>query len=104
MARLDQSMKHGQTPEVALANFRKAIEEAQARFSTWIKKVDWSPDFRVATLSGPGYTVDLTVDHEHVHAKGNVPLALKLLERPILRFVQATLDKQAAEQTQNEKR
>lgn len=95
MARLDQSMKHGQTPEAAAANFRKAIEEAQAKYSTWIHEVAWSPDYRVATLKGPGYTVDLTVDHEHVHAKGNVPLALKLLERPILRFVQATLDQQS---------
>jgi hypothetical protein len=98
MARLDQSMKHGQTPEVALANFRTAIEEAQAKYSTWIHRVDWSSDSRVATLLGPGYSIDLTCDDELVHAKGNVPLMLKLMERPIMRFVAATLEKQAAAQ------
>lgn len=102
MAKLEHSLKHGQTPEVALANFRTSIEEAQKRFSKWIHRVDWSPDFRVATLSGPGYSVDLTCDHEFVHAKGHVPLALKLLERPILRFVSSTLDKHAAAQSQGE--
>jgi hypothetical protein len=96
MARLDQSLRHGQPPDVAPANFRTAIEEARAKYSSWIHRVDWSPDFRVATLSGPGYTVDVTCDDEFVHARGNVPLMIKLMERPILRHVAAMLDKQAS--------
>lgn len=100
MARLDHSLKHGQVPDVALANFRKAIEEAQSKYSTWIHKVNWSDDSRTATLSGPGYSVDLILDDEHVHARGHVPLVVKLLEKQILRTVAATLEKQAAQENQ----
>lgn len=102
MARIDQSMKHSQTPDVAMANFRTSIEEAQTKYAKWIRKVDWSPDSRVATLSGPGYSVDLTCDDEFVHARGNVSLMIKLMERPILRHVAAMLDRQATAQAQGD--
>ena len=44
-----------------------------------------------AILSGPGYRVTLSFDDENVYASGHVPLALKLLEGPIRRFVEQTL-------------
>ncbi len=98
MARLEKSIKHNQHPDVVHTNFRKGIEEAQARHATWIHKVEWSPDGRVATLNGPGFTVDLTCDEEFVHARGAIPLMLKLMEGSILRYVASVLERQAAEQ------
>ena len=90
MARLDQSMKHGQTPEVALANFRKAIEEAQAKFSTWIKKVDWSPDFPRGHPFGSRIHGRLGRRPRARHA-GERPLASSCWSGPSRRCVQATL-------------
>lgn len=98
MARLEKSIKHNQHPDVVQANFRKGIEEARARHATWIHKVEWSPDGRVATLTGSGFTVNLTCDDEFVHARGSIPLMLKLMEGSILRYVATVLERQAAEQ------
>lgn len=92
MAQIDVAVKHGQSPEAARANFRKAITEAQAHHGHWIRKVTWADD-TTAVLSGPGYEVTLRLDAENVTAKGHVPLALKLLEGPIRRFVEQTLIK-----------
>lgn len=91
MAELNMAVKHGQTAEAARANFEKAITTAHAQHGRWIRQVEWSPDRSVAVLSGPGYRITLSFDDENVYAKGTVPLAMKLLEGPIRRFVEQTL-------------
>ena len=47
-----------------------------------------------AIVSGPAYRLTLSFDDQNVYAKGNVPLALKLLEGPVRKFVEQTLAKQ----------
>jgi hypothetical protein len=91
MAELNLAVKHGQTAEVARANFARAINEAHAQHGRWIRQVEWSTDGTSAVLSGPAYQVTLSVDDENVYARGNVPLALKWLEGPVRRFVEQTL-------------
>ena len=93
MAELNMAVKHGLAKEAAQANFEKAITEAQSHHHHWIKQVEWSPDRTSAIVSGPAYRVTLSFDDQNVYAKGNVPLALKLLEGPIRRFVEQTLAK-----------
>ena len=44
MAELNMAVKHGQTAEVARANFEKAITTAHAQHGRWIRQVEWSPD------------------------------------------------------------
>ncbi len=93
MAELNMTIKHGQAPEAARANFVKGITEAHQHHGRWIRDVEWSADRTTAVLSGPGYRVTLTLDDESVHAQGKVPLALKLLEGQIRKFVEKTLEK-----------
>ena len=91
MAELNMTVKHGQPAEAARANFEKAIAAAHEQHGRWVRQVEWSPDRSSAILSGPGYRVTLSFDDENVYAKGHVPLAFKLLEGSVRRFVEKTL-------------
>jgi hypothetical protein len=93
MAEVNMSFAHGQPPDVARENFVKGIEKAQAEHGRWIHKVSWSDDRTSAVLSGPAYEVTMSLDDTHVHAKGHVPLAFKLLERPVRRYIEQSLGK-----------
>ena len=93
MAELNVAIKHGQTAEAARANFEKAITAAHAEHPRWIHHVDWAADRTSAVLSGPAYQVTLSFDDQNVYARGKVPLAIKLLEGPVRRFVENTLAK-----------
>jgi hypothetical protein len=95
MAELNLTIKHGQTGAVAQANFEKAITAAHARHGRWIRQVEWSADRKSAILSGPAYHVTLSFDDQNVYARGNVPLALKLLEWQVRRFVEQTLESES---------
>jgi hypothetical protein len=97
MAEMNMSVKHGLSLDAARVNFERSITTAQAEHGRWIKGVDWSPDRSSAVLTGPGYRVTLSFDEENVYARGTISLALKLLERPIRRFVEQTLERQKAE-------
>ena len=91
MAELNMAVKHGQTAEAARANFEKAITAAHAQHGRWIRQVEWSADRSTAVLSGPAYRITLSFDDQNVYAKGTVPLAVKLLEGQVRRFVEQTL-------------
>lgn len=93
MSELNITMKHGQSPGTAQANFEKAVLSAQREHPRWIHGVEWSGDRRSAVLSGPSYRVTLSLDDENLYARGTIPLALKLMERPIRRFVEETLER-----------
>ena len=95
MADLNMSVRHGQTEAAARANFEKVITAAHAAHRRWIWQVEWSPDRSSAILTGPAYRVTLTVDAQNVYAMGNVPLAMKLLEGPMRRFIEQTLAKES---------
>jgi hypothetical protein len=84
---LNLAIEHGQPLEDAAVRFQAAILEAQDRYGTWIRRVDWSDDHRAATLSGPGYEVRLWFDDRDVHAQGRIPLAWKLFEGAMKNYV-----------------
>ncbi|MDG3004935.1 hypothetical protein [Paludisphaera mucosa] len=94
MAQLNMSIEHGQPWDAARANFETAIEKAREEHARWIRSVEWSNDRTSATLIGPAYEVVLNLDPTHVHARGKVPLAIKLLEPSVRRFVERTLRSQ----------
>jgi hypothetical protein len=87
MAQVNIAIDHGQTPEVARASFERTVTAAQAQYSKWIHRVDWSADRTKVTLAGPGYEVELSYDDQKVYARGTVPLAFKLLEGPVKAFI-----------------
>jgi hypothetical protein len=91
MAKLNMAIDHGQTPAAARANFERAINTAQERFSKWIHRAEWSADRDSVKMVGPGFDVLLSYDNEKVYARGTVPLAFKLMEVPIRAFITQTL-------------
>lgn len=93
MAAINLSVPHGQTIEVATENFGKTIRAASVKYSRWIAQAELSDDGRSAKLTGSGYRIDLTVDELAVHAKGNVPLFVKMFEGRIKELVESTLGK-----------
>ncbi|HKM53175.1 MAG TPA: hypothetical protein VJY33_07155 [Isosphaeraceae bacterium] len=95
MAELNMTVKHGQTANAARAKFEKAITAARVHHGRWIRQVEWSADRKSAILSGPAYRLTLSFDDQNVYARGNVPLALKLLEGPVRRFVEQTLARES---------
>src|SRR4051794_27120554 len=93
MSLVNLSVKHGLSLEVARANFEKGIEAARSQFGMWIRQVDWSADRTAAKLSGPGFTVAMSVDAQEVHAEGNLPAFAHFLEAPLKAFLQKTFAK-----------
>jgi hypothetical protein len=91
MARLDLSMEHGQPPDVAQERFEAGITEAMERYSSWIRRVDWTEDRDAATISGSGYEVRLWYDDRFLHAQGRIPLAWKVLEPAVKRHIRKML-------------
>lgn len=99
MAQLNMAFEHGQPWEAARANFETAITKAESDYARWIHSVRWSEDRTAAVLSGPSYEIALELDETHVRARGRVPLAVKLLEPSVRRFVERTLGEQRAKLT-----
>lgn len=92
MARLEISIEHGQSPEVAQEKFESGITAAVSRYGSWIGRLDWSEDRRAARVTGAGYEVRLWYDERSLHARGNVPLAWKLFEPAIRTRIQRMID------------
>ncbi len=86
MAKLDMAVEHGPTPEVARANFERAITAAQDRYGGWLRRLDWSPDRTAVSVAGTGFDVEISFDDRKVYARGTIPLAFKILEAPIKAF------------------
>ena len=91
MAKLNIAIEHGQTLAEAQSNFERAIRAAEERFGKWIKNVAWSEDRRSVKVGGPGFDVELSYDERYVHARGDVPLAFRLMETPIKAFIKQAL-------------
>lgn len=92
MAALNISVKHGQTWDVARANFVKAVSTAEAEYGAYLKEVEWSEDRTSARLGGAGFDVRLTVDLESVHASGHVPFFVRMMEGRLRKFIQHALE------------
>ncbi|GAC1473921.1 MAG: hypothetical protein NVSMB9_23370 [Isosphaeraceae bacterium] len=90
MAVLNQTIQHGQTWDVARANFEKGISLAQGKFGNYLRSVEWSPDKTSARLTGPGFNVLVSIDEKEVHASGDVPFFARFLEAPVRKFIEQT--------------
>ena len=84
MPLIDISIKHGRTLEDARARLELAVSDITARFSGLVKQVEWTSDRTAVKMQGPGFTIDMRVDSEHVHVSGDAPLLGKLLSSPLL--------------------
>jgi hypothetical protein len=94
MSFLSLSVKHGQTWEAARVHFERGITEANATFGVWIRRVEWSADRTSAKLFGPGFEVEMWVDSQEVHARGDFSTVAQLFEVPLKAFLRQRFLKQ----------
>jgi hypothetical protein len=90
MAALNRTFKHGQTWELAKANFETGIRNAEARHGAHFRSIEWSDDRTSARLRGKGFELHVRVDPECVHVTGQVPFFMKAFEGPLMRFIAET--------------
>jgi hypothetical protein len=91
MPAVNMAFDHGSDAATAPERFQTAITQAQTRFSFWIRKVEWSDDRTAARLSGPGYSVLLTLDERQVQVKGNLPVFPWMIQARVRKFLAETL-------------
>jgi hypothetical protein len=91
MAKVDLAIEHGYTLEAARAKFEQTIATVQSRFGKWVHDVKWSDDRTSVELAGTGFDVELTYDDQNVYVRGRVPIAFKLMERPVKAFIAQAL-------------
>ena len=87
---MNLSFDHGQAWDAARANFETGLTRAAARYGMWIRRVEWLDDRTSARLTGPGYSVVVTLDERQVHVVGTVPFFPKFLEARARKFLAET--------------
>jgi hypothetical protein len=92
------SVPHGQSLEEARSRLETAIHKVLSQFGALVRQVAWSADHRWVRVDGRGFWVELWVDAQEVHARGDIPLLGALLGRPVARgltqILQQTFRKQ----------
>jgi hypothetical protein len=83
MSLINLSLKHGRTIDEARTGLEKAVTDVQSLFGAMIHKADWSPDRSRVRFDGAGFWVEMSVDHQHVHATGDIPFLAGLLGGPL---------------------
>jgi hypothetical protein len=91
MARVNLAVDHGEDLEGVRAKFERTIATVQTRFGKWVRQVNWSKDHSSVQLTGTGFDVELTYDDKKVYVRGKVPIAFKLMERPVKAFIAQAL-------------
>jgi hypothetical protein len=89
---LTLTVKHGRTQEAARAELEQAVQQVQAQYATMVHRVVWSDDRNTVTIWGTGgIEVELRVDPQDLHVKGDVPNLLGLLGSPLLLGLQGAV-------------
>ncbi|HMB02495.1 MAG TPA: polyhydroxyalkanoic acid system family protein [Isosphaeraceae bacterium] len=66
------SVKHGRTLEEARARLEMAVDEVRARFGSMVRQVEWAGGRDAVKILGTGFTIELRVDPQEVHASGDL--------------------------------
>ena len=97
MALINLSVKHGRTLEEAQRHLETAVREVCSRFKALVQRVEWSADRQQVRIEGMGFWVELWVDTQEVHIRGDIPLLGGLLGKPVAdslkQIVQRTFQK-----------
>ena len=79
MPLLDLTLQHGRTLEEARGHLETAVNQISGRFGSLVRRVEWNADHSRAKLDGVGFSVEMWVDAQAVHATGDVPFLGGLL-------------------------
>ena len=83
MPLIDLTVRHGRSPEEARGGLEAAVQRISGQFGALIRRVEWAPDRHRVKLEGAGFWVEMWVDAQDVHARGDVPLLAGLLGRQL---------------------
>jgi hypothetical protein len=76
---IDLKFQHGQTVDEARRRLQSTVDEVQRQFGAAIRSATWSSDRDRVELEGVGFWVEIAVDAQLLHAKGDVVLLGQLL-------------------------
>ena len=94
MSLIELKVQHGRTFEEAKDRLAQAVRDLQTRFGGMIRKAEWSAGRDAVTLDGPGVRLDLRVNAEDVHVRGDIPLLARLVGSSKLKqLVESTFKK-----------
>jgi len=79
MSLITLSVQHGHTFDEARKHLETAVHEIISRFSTLVKRVEWSTDRSQVRLEGSGFWIKLQVDVQAVHLSADLPVLGRLL-------------------------
>jgi hypothetical protein len=68
------SVRHGRTREEACSRLEYAVDEVRRRFGPLAQGFAWSPGRDTVTITGAVFRVEMRVDAEEIHVKGDIPL------------------------------
>jgi hypothetical protein len=91
MSMINLSFKHGRTQEQARAQLESAVRDVCSQCATLVQRVDWSEDRNQVKITGTGFTAQLRVDAQEVHASADVPLLGGLLGNAGSRWLEGIL-------------
>jgi Putative polyhydroxyalkanoic acid system protein (PHA_gran_rgn) len=83
MPLINVSLKHGRDLAEARTSLEKAVNDVQGLFGAMVQRADWSSERNRVRIEGAGFWVEMSVDHEHVHATGDIPFLAGLLGGPL---------------------
>jgi len=73
------SVQHGHTVDEARRHLETAVHEITSRFSTLVRRMQWSTDRNQVRLEGNGFWVEMQVDMQAVHVSADFPGLGRLL-------------------------
>jgi putative polyhydroxyalkanoate system protein len=91
MSLIELSVKHGCTVDEARERLEKTVQEVTQRFGRLVDRVEWSPDRTAVKIAGSGLTGDVSVDHELVHVRVDLPALLGMFSQQVVGNLKAIL-------------
>lgn len=79
MSLIDLTFQHGQTLEEARRRLETTVHQVSGQFGALVRRVEWAADRNRVKLEGVGFWVEMWVDPQAVHARGDVPILGGLL-------------------------
>ena len=79
MPLIDLTLQHGRTLDDARKHLETTVSEVNAQFGSMIRRVEWATDRSRVKLDGVGFWVEMSVDAQVLHAKGDIPILGRLL-------------------------
>jgi hypothetical protein len=76
---IDLTLQHGQTLEEARRRLEIAVHEVNTRFGSMIRRTEWAGDRRRVKVDGVGFSLEMSVDAQVLHATGDIPILGRLL-------------------------